>query len=134
MPYIRTVLENLKRRAQRLKAELTVLYQAYRDPRTPLTAKVAMVFVLAYALSPIDLIPDFIPILGYLDDLLLLPLGIALALRLVPRHILEEHRAQADERIAEGSPLSWVGGGLVVLVWSFLGLLLLRLVWLSRSG
>ena len=72
------MLTALKQRARRLKSELTVLYHAYRDPRTPLAAKLVMVLVLAYPLSPIDLIPDFIPVLGYLDDLLLLPLGITL--------------------------------------------------------
>lgn len=101
------MLQALKRRARRLEAELTVLHHAYRDPRTPLASKAAMALVLAYALSPIDLIPDFIPVLGYLDDLLLLPLGIALALRLVPRHVLEEHRSfepgpRADDLELEG--------------------------------
>ena len=83
-------LENLKDRAQILKIETYALYLAARDPRTPWYAKLLVTGVAAYALSPIDLIPDFIPILGYLDDLILVPLGIALAIKLIPRTILEE--------------------------------------------
>ena len=90
-------LENLKDRAQILKIETYALYLAARDPRTPWYAKLLVTGVAAYALSPIDLIPDFIPILGYLDDLILVPLGIALAIKLIPRTILEECQIQAKE-------------------------------------
>jgi len=107
-----------------------VLHRAHRDPRTPLAAKLVMVLVLAYALSPIDLIPDFIPVLSYLDDLLLLPLGIALALRLVPPAVLAEHRAAAHERLARGS----AGLGLVVLAWLLVGSALLRLAGRAVGG
>ena len=82
----------------RLRDESYALYLASRDPRTPWYAKLLVAAVVAYAVSPIDLIPDFIPVLGQLDDLLLLPIGIALAIRLVPRAVLEEKRALAAAR------------------------------------
>jgi uncharacterized membrane protein YkvA (DUF1232 family) len=80
-----------------LERELAALYLAGRDARTPRVAKLAAVAVVAYALSPIDLIPDFIPVLGYLDDLLIVPLGIALAVRLVPHELMQEFRTRAKE-------------------------------------
>ena len=86
-----------------LRDETYALYVASRDPRTPWYAKLLVAAIVAYALSPIDLIPDFIPVLGQLDDLLLLPLGIALAIRLVPRAVLEEGRAEAARRFATRS-------------------------------
>ncbi len=87
---IRQALAALQRWARRLREELQALSWAYRDPRTPWYAKLWLALVLGYALSPVDLIPDFIPIVGYLDDLLLVPLGVWLALRLIPRQVLAE--------------------------------------------
>ncbi|HEV8638736.1 MAG TPA: YkvA family protein [Chloroflexota bacterium] len=104
-------------RARALKAWLRALYLAARDRRVPWTARLVALAVVAYAFSPIDLIPDFIPVLGYLDDLVLLPLGIALAIRLIPREVLEECRAQSELEMAEGRPTSLAGAALVVLVW-----------------
>ena len=89
------MLKIWKDRAKKLKTEIHALLIAYRDPRTPWIAKAWVLLVIAYALSPIDLIPDFIPVLGYLDDLILLPLGIALALRLIPADIMAEAREKA---------------------------------------
>lgn len=88
----------LQQRARALKRETYALYVAYRDPRTPWYARVVVACVMAYALSPIDLIPDFVPILGYLDDVILLPLGIALALRLIPVDVMRESRARAEHQ------------------------------------
>jgi len=90
-------LKQLRLLARRLKNEITTLYLAARDPRTPWYAKAIIACVVAYALSPIDLIPDFIPVLGYLDDLLLLPLGIYLALKLIPAEVLIDARRRAGE-------------------------------------
>ena len=84
-----------QQRARQLKRETYALYLAYRDPRVPWYAKVLAVCVVAYAFSPIDLIPDFIPVLGYLDDLVFVPLGISLALRLIPPEVMAECRACA---------------------------------------
>src|SRR5262245_16849321 len=111
-----------------LKADTYALYLASGDPRVPWYAKAVAVLTVAYALSPIDLIPDFIPVLGYLDDLILVPLGLALAIRLVPPSVLAEHRAEAARRFAEGGPSSHVGAALVVLVWVVAAFWLARVV------
>lgn len=111
------LLARLKARASRLKAETYALYLAARHPGTPLYAKLLVAGIVAYALSPIDLIPDFIPILGYLDELVLLPLGIALAIRMIPSPILEECRERSKEAFAGGRPVSWTAAIVVVGVW-----------------
>ena len=91
------------------------LYFAARDPRTPLAAKVLAAVVVAYALSPIDLIPDFIPVIGLLDDLVLLPLGIALVLRLIPPEVMAEGRAKAEAALA--LPQNTTAAVVIVLLW-----------------
>ena len=111
------MLESWKRRGTRLRGETYALYLAYRDPRTPWYAKVLVALVVAYAFSPIDLIPDPIPILGYLDDLLLVPLGIALALKLIPPVVLDECREQARLVMEKGTPTNWVAAIAVVAIW-----------------
>ena len=98
-----------------LKRETLALYFAVRDPRTPLAAKIVAGAVVAYALSPIDLIPDFIPVLGYLDDLILVPLGIALCLRLIPGQVLAEARARAESESLR--PKSYAAAAVIVVVW-----------------
>lgn len=111
------MLEEIKRRAYRLKTETFALYLAARHPQTPWYAKVFVAGIVAYALSPIDLIPDFVPILGYLDDLLLLPAGMALALRMIPPGVLAECRARAHENIRKGRPVSRVAAFVIVSIW-----------------
>ena len=111
------MLERWKRRAGWLKGETYALYLAYRDPRTPWYAKVFVAFVVGYAFSPIDLIPDPIPILGYLDDLLLVPLGIALALRMIPPVVMDECREQARLTMEEGKPTNWAAAAAVIAIW-----------------
>jgi uncharacterized membrane protein YkvA (DUF1232 family) len=91
------------------------VYFAARDPRTPLLVRALAVFVAAYALSPIDLIPDFIPVIGYLDDLLLVPLGLALVVRLTPPEVLESAREQA--RQAASRPISYTAAAFFVALW-----------------
>lgn len=108
-----------KGRAGRLKGEIYALYLAYRDPRTPWYAKLLAALVAGYAFSPIDLVPDAIPILGYLDDLLLVPLGIALALRMVPQVVMEECREQARVEMARAKPTSRAAAVAIVVVWLF---------------
>lgn len=120
------LLEKLKHRARRLKAETFVLYLAARHPDTPWYAKLLIAAVVAYAFSPIDLIPDFIPIVGYLDDLVLIPLGIALAIKLVPPPVLAECRARAEE-VMNRKLVSRVAGAIVVIIW--LALAALCIVW-----
>ena len=109
------MLSSLKRWAKRLKAEVLALYLAYGDPRTPWYAKVVVAVVVGYAFSPIDLIPDPIPILGYLDDVILIPLGVALAIRLIPTEVLAECRKRAAEGVDR--PVNRVAAVVVVALW-----------------
>ncbi len=113
-------LESLKAWAGRLKTELRALYLAYGDPRVPTHAKVLAIVVVAYAFSPIDLIPDPIPVLGYLDDLILIPLGIALAVRMIPPDVLAECRAKARNTEAQAGPKGTAAAVAVVAVWLLL--------------
>jgi uncharacterized membrane protein YkvA (DUF1232 family) len=106
-------------RARSLKRDAVALALALRDPRVPWYVKVLGAGIVAYALSPIDLIPDFIPVLGYLDELVLLPLGLLLVARLIPPGILEEHRAAAAAIIAR--PVSRAGAAIVIAVWILVG-------------
>ena len=121
-------LEGLKRWARRLKTEVYALYLAYKDPRVPLYARVFAAIVVGYAFSPIDLIPDAIPILGYLDDLVLVPLGVALAIRMIPAPVLAECRVRAREVMARGKPVNKVAAAVVVAVWIALAVLAVFLV------
>lgn len=114
--------ERLKGWADEIKTDTYALYLAYSDPRVPWYAKALVGVIVAYALSPIDLIPDFIPVIGYLDDLLLVPAGIALAAKLIPKEVLEEHRAHARRRLGERDPRSRLGAILVVTLWGILAL------------
>jgi uncharacterized membrane protein YkvA (DUF1232 family) len=112
------LLDRLKLWAGALKRDVIALWIAARSPRTPLLAKLAAGAVAAYALSPIDLIPDFIPVVGHLDDLVIVPLGIALAVRLMPPALLAEFRAEAQRRSER--PTSNVAAGIVVTLWVLL--------------
>ncbi len=120
------MLETLKTRARALKQETYAIYLAARDPRTPWYARALIFLIVAYALSPIDLIPDFVPVLGYLDDLLIVPGGIWLAIRLIPPEVLEQARATAatgsvDRRAGR------VGAVLIGLVW------ILAIIWVASN-
>jgi uncharacterized membrane protein YkvA (DUF1232 family) len=127
----RTLLEELKQRARYLKEETFVLYLAARDPRMPWYAKLVVAGIVAYAFSPIDLIPDFVPVLGYLDDLVLIPAGIALAIKLVPDQVLMECRAQAQEIMQNGKPVSRVAASVIVAIW--LALTALCILWVYEA-
>ena len=118
----------LKKWAKDVKRDVLALYLAARDPRVPWYAKALAALVAAYALSPIDIIPDFIPVLGYLDDLILLPLGIAAVVRLIPDEVMADLRSQAEERILT-QPRSWVGASVVVLLWVVVAALLVRWIY-----
>jgi uncharacterized membrane protein YkvA (DUF1232 family) len=120
------MFKNLKARARALKNDLFALYLAYRDKRTPWYARIWAALVLAYAFSPIDLIPDFVPVLGYLDDVILVPAGIALALKMIPPRVMTEAREKAAQEAWGRSPLRVVGAAVIVLIW------LLLAVWVTR--
>lgn len=118
------ILASLKARAGRLKRHTLTVYFAARDPRTPLLVRILAVLVAAYALSPIDLIPDFIPVIGYVDDLLLIPLGLALVVRLTPPEVIEAARAQA-ERVSI-KPVSYSAAAAIIGVWLIIAWLFTR--------
>lgn len=121
-------MEIWKQWAKRLKKETYTLYLAYKDPRTPWYAKVFAICVVGYAFSPIDLVPDMIPVLGYLDDLVLIPLGVALAVRMIPPDVLEECREKSEEAIKEGKPVNRFAAGVIIAIWVLLAALAVAMV------
>jgi uncharacterized membrane protein YkvA (DUF1232 family) len=122
------LLAKLKEQASLVKSELHALWLAYSDPRTPWLARLLIVCIIAYALSPIDLIPDPIPIIGHLDDLILLPLGIALVIRMIPDCVMADCRERARRAsFDKPSQWKWIGAAFVVMVW------LLIAIWIWRS-
>lgn len=122
------MLEGLKARARALKRQVTALYLAFCDPRTPWYAKAIAAVVIAYAVSPIDLIPDVIPVLGMLDDLLLIPLGVALAVKLIPALVWRQSRERAQQALV-GPRFSRLGTALVIGLWLLVIAVVLICVW-----
>lgn len=121
---------NLKKWANRLKKDVPAVFLSLKDAQTPLLAKVLAAITVAYALSPIDLIPDFIPVLGFLDDLILLPALVALTVRLIPRPVWEKNRRLAENLWANGKPQRWYYALPIVAFWLLVALLILRAVFL----
>ena len=111
------MLNGLKEWARTLKTELYALYLACRDPRVPWYARLMAACVVGYAFSPIDLIPDPIPILGYLDDLIIVPIGVWLTLKMIPRGIIAECREKARSEIQKGKPTNWLAVGIIISIW-----------------
>ena len=119
---------DLKNRARRLKAELPAIYLALRHPDTPLLPKLLAGLTVAYALSPVDLIPDFVPVLGYLDDVLVLPALIALTVRRIPPEVLASCRERAEGMWQNGRPKKWYFALPVVGAWLLLALLVVKVI------
>ena len=119
----------LKEWAARLKRDIPALFLALKDKETPLPAKILAAMTVGYALSPIDLIPDFIPVLGYLDDLLVLPLLAALTIRLIPKPVFDRCRRESEGMWADGKPKSAVFALPVILIWLLILLWIIRLLW-----
>jgi len=111
------LLDMWKQKARELKIQVYALYLAYRDPRKPWYAKAFAALVVGYAFNPVDLIPDFIPVLGYLDDLILVPLGVKIALGLIPAEIMAECREKAQKLSQTGQPVNFVAGIIIILIW-----------------
>ena len=111
------MFNKMKAWAKSLKRQIFILYYACKDERVPWYAKVFTACIVAYAFSPVDLIPDFIPILGYLDDVILLPLGIMFALKMIPKGVLSDCEVKAEELMQKGKPRNWVGGSIIILIW-----------------
>jgi len=122
------LVERIKRWAGGLRTEVHALYLAYRDPRVPLYARIFAACVVGYAFSPIDLIPDPIPVLGYLDDLVLIPLGVALAIRMIPDPVLSECREKARWAADDKKPTNRVAAAIIVVIWLLLAALTILLV------
>ena len=119
-----------KEKARRLKTEVHVLYLACGDPRVPWYAKALMALIVGYVVCPIDLIPDFIPVVGELDELIVVPAGISLALKMIPKDVMEEYRRKAGEEPIK-TRTKWIVAFIIVLIWALAIYLVLRLVWSS---
>ncbi|MFN0116807.1 MAG: YkvA family protein [Elusimicrobiota bacterium] len=121
-------LTTWKEKAKKLKDDAVVLYLIFRDKRTPLYIRILAVAILVYAISPFDLIPDFIPVVGYLDDLIIIPLGIMLVMKLTPPDLLAEHRAKAPEKLKSIKKFVIIGGIVIVFMWAAFIFALISLV------
>ena len=111
------IIDNWKQKARRLKCEIRAIYLAYKDPRTPWYARIFAACIIGYAFSPIDLIPDPIPILGYLDDLILIPLGITIVIKMIPQKILQECQEKAQSAQTGGKQKNWIAGSIIIAIW-----------------
>ncbi len=127
-------IDKWKQQARKLKVETYALYLAYRDPRVPLHARIFAGCVVGYAFSPIDLIPDFVPIFGYLDDLIIVPLGIKIALAMIPENVMSESRVQAQEIIRQGKPVNRIAAAIIISIWLLLAALSIVVIGKAFSG
>jgi len=118
----------LKERAKQLKTDIPAVFLALKKRETPWTAKLLAALTIGYALSPIDLIPDFIPVLGYLDDLIILPAMVALTVRLVPAEVMASCRTEAEGLWKDGKPKRWYYAIPIVLVWLLVVFLIVRAI------
>ena len=119
---------DLKARAKKLKTDIPAIFLALKDKETSLIAKIFAGITVVYALSPIDFVPDFIPVLGYLDDVILLPMLIALTIKFIPEDVLEKHRKQAEGMWQDGKPKKWYYAIPVVAIWVLIVLLVIKMV------
>ena len=119
---------NLKERAKKLKTDIPAIFLALKDKETPIIAKIFAGITVAYALSPIDLIPDFIPVLGYLDDVILLPAFVALTIKFIPNDILEKNRKLSEGMWENGKPKKWYYAILIVLIWILIVIWILKCI------
>ena len=120
---------NLKERARRLKSDIPAVFLALKDRETPWYAKMLAAVTVGYALSPIDLVPDFIPVLGYLDDLLILPALVALTVRCIPEAVWEKSRKQSESMWADGKPKRWYYAIPIVALWLLILWLIVKWIW-----
>ncbi|MBJ7882531.1 YkvA family protein [Gelidibacter salicanalis] len=126
-----SILKNIKNKSKKLMQELIVLHLAYKNPKTPWTAKALIVLIIGYALSPIDLIPDFIPVIGLLDDLILLPLVIYWAIKLIPKDILEECRVKAKTH-QWNKRKSWTAAIIIAIIWILIVYFIIHALFLNK--
>lgn len=119
---------NLKQRAKQLKSDIPALFLSLKQKKTPLIAKLAAAITVAYALSPIDLIPDFIPVLGYLDDLILLPALVALTIKLIPKDIFLQCKTESEGMWANGKPKKWYFAIPIILFWMLIAWIIIKAI------
>jgi uncharacterized membrane protein YkvA (DUF1232 family) len=119
-------LLSLRERARFLKRDAMALYLAARDPRTPWMAKLVVLAIVAYVISPIDLIPDFIPVLGYLDEVILVPIAISFALKMVPANVLSEARERAPQAFKRGTRIALIGAASIIGLWILVAWFVIR--------
>jgi uncharacterized membrane protein YkvA (DUF1232 family) len=122
-------IDSWKQKAKQFKQEVHAVCLAMKDPRTPWYARVLAAIVVGYAFSPIDLIPDPIPVLGYLDDLVLIPLGIMLLVKLIPSEVLQDCRAKAAASASSKTPKNWVAACIVIAIWIGLIAVTAHFIW-----
>ena len=120
----------IKERARKLKRDVPAVFLAWKDRDTPLPAKILAGVTVAYALSPVDLIPDFVSVLGYLDDVLLLPALIALSIKLIPKEVWERCQAESEDMWKDGKPKKWYFAIPMVLIWLLIIWLIIKAIWL----
>jgi uncharacterized membrane protein YkvA (DUF1232 family) len=125
------MLKRFKSKAKELKYDLSALYLAYKRKDVPVIAKIIIIIAVGYALSPIDLIPDFIPVLGYLDDLLILPLLVFVVLKLIPKHVMSECRKQAKDMWKDEKPEKWYYAIPVILIWLLILFVAVKMIFLK---
>lgn len=132
---MRAGLMNLKERARKLKTDLPAVFLALRKKETPVYAKICAGVTIIYALSPIDLIPDFIPVLGYIDDLIILPALVVLTIKLIPKEIFEQCQTDSEGLWQSGKPKKWYYALPIAMIWLLILFLVIKAIWLnSRSG
>lgn len=122
------IRNKLKENVKKLKTDIPALFIAFSDKETPISARIMAGIIIVYALSPIDLIPDFVPVLGYLDDLFVLPLLVTLAVKLIPKNVWERCKEAAENMWADGKPKKWYYGIPVILVWVLVIAIIVRIV------
>jgi uncharacterized membrane protein YkvA (DUF1232 family) len=122
------LLGKIKEKTKKLKYDLSALYLAYKRKDVPILAKIFIILAIGYALSPIDLIPDFIPILGLLDDLLIVPFFVFMSLKFIPKHIMEECREQAKNLWKDGKPKKWYYAIPIILIWVIIIAIIIRTI------
>lgn len=121
---------NIKDRAKKLKTDIPAVYLSLKDKEVPVIAKLFAVITIVYALSPVDLIPDFIPVLGYLDDLIILPILVALTIKFVPKDVLDKNREKAKDIWENGKPKKWYYAIPMVAIWALLIWLIVKAIWI----
>lgn len=119
---------SIKDRAKKLKRDIPAVFLALKRKETPMAAKIMAAMTVAYALSPVDLIPDFIPVLGYLDDLIILPVMVALTLKLLPEPVMESCRKEAEGMWQEGKPKKWIYSLPIIIIWTVIIILILKAI------